>query len=188
MKRRAMVAGTKGVFRFGDGDKDVNRSLSNVKKDDAVAQLKAHDEWRESKGLDPEWKFAPQGTPEGRRLAHEAKKAAAAEVESQKKRVARSSADAARLIFILFTDEMYTRLLLSEQPPSDRNKRDLKQLGVKDPEGVWDDAVDHYLDKDLVLGGVTPGNPTYHGDSTAPGVDKMWEVLQSLDYKEPVDK
>lgn len=88
----------------------------------------------------------------------------------------------------MFSDEIYERLLVSEQPPVDRNKRDLKQIGSCDPDGVWGDVVDYFLDENLELGGVSPRNPKSHADSTAPGVPKMWETLDGLDYKEPVEK
>lgn len=187
MRRRADVAGTKGCFRYGDGESDVNKSISNVKKSHAVQQLLSHDNWKVSQGLDPDWKQAPQGTPDAKRMAMQAKAAAAAEEEEAKNKC-RTSADSARLAFILFSDEVYTKILLSEQPPNDRNKRDLHALGVKDPEGVWDKVVDYFLDEDLKLGGISPGNPVSHAGCTAPGVERMWEVLQSLDYKAPVSK
>lgn len=187
MKRRAANAGEKGAFRYGDKPEDVNRSISNVKKDQAVAQLMAHDAWFVSKGIDPAWRYAPQGTSEARRLAHQARAAAAEEEVIGKKR-SRYSADSARLAFIMFSDEIYERLLLSESAPIDRNKRDLRQIGSCDPDGIWGDVVGYFLDENLELGGVSPRNPKSHADSTAPGVSKMWETLQGLDYKEPVEK
>ncbi|CAM9993272.1 unnamed protein product [Pylaiella littoralis] len=188
MRRRAEAAGDKkGSFKYGSEDGDINRSISNVKKAAAVQQLLAHDSWKVSQGLDPDWKQAPQGTPDAKRLAMQAK-AAAEEAEEEEKRRARTSADAARLAFIVFSDEIYTKLLQSEQAPTDRNKRDLHQLGVKDPDGVWDLIVDYFLKEDLKLGGIRPGNPVSHAGSTAPGVDKMWEQLEGLDYKAPVKK
>ncbi|CAN0292021.1 unnamed protein product [Ectocarpus sp. 4 AP-2014] len=187
LKRRAEVAGQKGVLRFGDGEDDFKKSLSNVKKKEAAEILLAHDAWKVSKGVDPDWKQAPQGTPEPKRLAYAAKAAMEKEQEGDKRRV-RSSADAARLAFILFSDEVYTKVLQSEQAPTDRNKRDLHTLGANDPEGIWDTVVDYFLDEDLRLGGISPGNPKSHAGSTAPGVEKMWETLQELDYKEPVSK
>lgn len=115
-------------------------------------------------------------------------KAAAGAALVQEKRRTHSSADSARLAFILFSDEIYMKLLLSEQAPTDRNKHDLHSLRVTDPEGVWDQVVDYCLEEDLKLGGIRPGNPVSHAGSTAPGVERMWETLQALGYKAPVSK
>lgn len=76
-------------------------------------------------------------------------------------------------------------MISSEQSPTDRTKRDLNQLGAKDPDGVWDKVVYYCLNEELTLGGVPPGNPVSHAASTAPGVPKMWEILQGLGYKAP---
>ncbi|CAM9828340.1 unnamed protein product, partial [Pylaiella littoralis] len=83
----------------------------------------------------------------------------------------------------MLSDEIYMELVTSEQAPTDRNKRDLNHHGAKDPNGFWDKVVDYFLDENLVLGGIQPGNPVSHAASTAEGVAKMWETLQSLDYK-----
>ncbi|CAB1096150.1 unnamed protein product [Ectocarpus sp. CCAP 1310/34] len=187
MKRHAEAAGHKGAFRYGDGVDEINTSISSVKKPEAVKLLLAQDAWRVSKGLDPDWKQAPQGTPQAKRVAKEAKAKLAAEEEERRRRC-RSSGDAARLCFIMFSDEMYEKVTTSEQAPTDRNKRDNHAIGVNDPDGVWDEIVDHFVDENLRLGGVRAGNPKSHDGSTAPGVPKMWEALQSLDYDDPAKK
>ncbi|CAB1102113.1 unnamed protein product [Ectocarpus sp. CCAP 1310/34] len=130
MKRRAEAEGHKGAFRYGGGVDEVNTSISSVQKPEAVKLLLAQDAWHVSKGVDPNWKQAPQGTPQAKRVGKEAKAKLAAEEEERQRRC-RSSGDAARLCFMVFSDEMYEKALTNEQAPTDRNKRDNHVIGVE---------------------------------------------------------
>lgn len=174
---------TRGDVRYGPGENDVNSSLSNAKHGDMVAQMYARDKWVADEGLEPEWLMAPPCPPGRRRRSRVAKENL--QGEGEKNCLFRQN-DAARLIAICFSDDFYERVCKSEQPTTDRNAHDPKQLGGDQP--LWREIAAAFAQRGWRSNGIGLGNPVSHEGEEQVGVPVMWKFLAELDYEAPADE